>query len=68
MDAATDTTSYLYKQLVKEKSLKLLSGQPAAEMEEDLKKGHITAIIRITSQPANGNAPSCRNVKVRTSA
>ncbi|PSL23668.1 ABC transporter permease [Chitinophaga ginsengisoli] len=67
VDAATDTTSYLYKQLASEKSLKLISGQPAAEMEDDLKKGHITAIIRITSQPAQGNTPVC-NVKVRTSA
>ncbi|ACU63259.1 ABC transporter permease [Chitinophaga pinensis] len=66
VDAATDTTSYLYRQLAKEKSLKLQTGQPAAEMEEDLKKGHITAIIRITSQSADSNAPAC-NVKVRTS-
>ncbi|SDH50999.1 ABC transporter permease [Chitinophaga filiformis] len=66
VDAATDTSSYLYKQLVSEKSLKLISGQPAAEMEDDLKKGHITAIIRITSHPAQGNAPAC-DVKVRTS-
>ncbi len=66
VDAATDTSSYLYKQLASEKSLKLISGQPAAEMEDDLKKGHITAIIRITSRPAQGNAPAC-DVKVRTS-
>ena len=66
VDAATDTSSYLYKQLAGEKSLKLISGQPAAEMEDDLKKGHITAIIRITSRPAQGNAPAC-DVKVRTS-
>lgn len=66
VDAATDTSSYLYRQLASEKSLKLISGQPAAEMEDDLKKGHITAIIRITSRPAQGNAPAC-DVKVRTS-
>lgn len=66
VDAATDTTSYLYRQLASEKSLKLVTGQPAAEMEDELKKGHITAIIRITSRPAQGNAPAC-DVKVRTS-
>lgn len=66
VDAATDTTSYLYRQLAKEKSLKLQTGKPAAEMEEDLKKGHITAIIRITSQTSGGNTPAC-NVKVQTS-
>jgi ABC-2 type transport system permease protein len=66
VDAATDTSSYLYRQLAAEKSLRLITGQPAAEMEDDLKKGHITAIIRITSLPARGNAPSA-DVKVRTS-
>ncbi|MCF6406953.1 ABC transporter permease [Chitinophaga filiformis] len=66
VDAATDTSGYLYRQLASEKSLKLVTGQAAAEMEDDLKKGHITAIIRITSRPAQGNAPAC-DVKVRTS-
>jgi ABC-2 type transport system permease protein len=66
VDKTTDTSSYLYKELAKEKSLKLITDKPAAEMEDELKKGHITAIIRITSQAASGAAPSC-NVKVRTS-
>lgn len=66
VDAATDTSNYLYRQLSQEKSLKLVTNKPAAEMEDDLKKGHITAIIRIVSRPAEGNAPAC-DVKVRTS-
>jgi len=66
VDAATDTTSYLYKQLAQEKTLKLISDKPAAEMEEELTKGHITAIIRITPGASNGSVPAC-DVKVRTS-
>ncbi|PWV51437.1 ABC transporter permease [Chitinophaga sp. S165] len=66
VDAATDTSSYLYRQLTQEKSLKLITGKPAAEMEDDLKKGRITAIIRVTSLPAQTKVPGF-DVKVRTS-
>jgi ABC-2 type transport system permease protein len=66
VDKDTDTSSYLYRQLAKEKTLKLISGQAPAEMEDELKKGHITAIISIISKAPNGNAPAC-DVKVRTS-
>ncbi|MBW8684575.1 ABC transporter permease [Chitinophaga rhizophila] len=66
VDPTTDTTSYLYRQLANEKSLKLVTDEPAAEMEEALRKGRITAIIRITPQPSQDSVPSS-NVKVRTS-
>jgi len=66
IDKNTDTTSYVYQAMKREKSLKLITDQPMNEMYEDLKKGHITAIVNIVNLPANGNIPSC-NVQVKTS-
>lgn len=67
VDRQTDTSSYLYRELVNEKSLKLITDKTETEMVEELKKGHITAIIRITSLPSHGTAPAA-DVKVRTSS
>lgn len=70
VDKATDTTSYVFQALRKEKALKLIMDKPAAEMQDDLKKGHLTAIINITKDGAapaiNDAAPAC-DVKVSTS-
>src|SRR5437763_1728528 len=43
VDKGTDTTSYVFQALRKEKTLKLVMDKPAAEMQDDLKKGHLTA-------------------------
>lgn len=66
VDKQTDTSSYVYQALTKEKSLKLITDQTSAEMQEDLKKGHLTAIISIRSLPRQGAAPSSQ-VRVSTS-
>lgn len=66
VDSATDTHSYLFRQLQQEKSLKLVSDMSPAEMQEELKKGHITAILRIKDLPANAGAPA-NEVQVYTS-
>lgn len=66
IDKGTDTSSYVYQALKNVKSLKLITDQTAEEMQDELKKGHITAILSITSLPQQGAAPSC-NVKVSSS-
>jgi ABC-2 type transport system permease protein len=66
VDKATDTSSYVFQALRKEKSLKLITDKSAADMQDDLKKGHLTAIINITTLPKEGVAPAC-NVKISTS-
>jgi ABC-2 type transport system permease protein len=63
VDKATDTTSYVFQALRKEKTLKLIMDKPDAEMQDELKKGHLTAIIDITK---DGATPAC-DVKVSTS-
>jgi ABC-2 type transport system permease protein len=68
VDKKTDTSSYVYQALVKEKSLKLITDKTTAEMQDDLKKGHLTAIIFIRSVPQkSATAPFCR-VSVSTSS
>lgn len=67
VDKRTDTSSYVFQALAKEKSLKLITGQTTADMQDDLKKGHLTAIIFIASIPQKGpTAPFCQ-VSVSTS-
>ncbi|HJT72877.1 MAG TPA: ABC transporter permease [Chitinophaga sp.] len=66
VDKQTDTSSYLYRELAKEKSLKLITDKSETEMQDDLKKGRLTAIIRINTLPGQGAAPSS-DVKVSTS-
>ena len=66
VDKQTDTSSYVYQALTKEKSLKLITDKTTAEMQDDLKKGHLTAVISISSLPQQGAAPSC-HVQVSTS-
>ena len=67
VDKRTDTSSYVFQALAKEKSLKLITDRTTADMQDDLKKGHLTAIIFIASIPQKGpTAPFCR-VSVSTS-
>ncbi|HEY0610454.1 MAG TPA: ABC transporter permease [Chitinophaga sp.] len=61
----TDTSSFLYKELAKAKSLKLVDESPA-EMEDDMIKGRITAILQITQKPGTGPVPSY-DITVRSS-
>ncbi|HEY9256426.1 ABC transporter permease [Chitinophaga sp.] len=48
VDRQTDTTTKFYQHLHSISALKLISDQPAAEMEEDLKKGRLVAILKVT--------------------
>jgi ABC-2 type transport system permease protein len=66
VDKGTDTASYVFQALRKEKSLKLVTDKSTEEMQDDLKKGHLTAIIKVTSLPADGTTPAA-DVKVSTS-
>lgn len=66
VDSATDTHSYLYQQLLKEKSLKLVTDKTNAELQAELKKGHITAILKVKDLPAVDNKPS-NSIQVYTS-
>jgi ABC-2 type transport system permease protein len=67
VDKNADTSSIIYKGLANAKSVKLVTDKSAEEMEEDLKKGRITAVINITTtKSANGAVPAY-DVKVRTS-
>ena len=61
----TDTSTVLYKELARAKSLKLVN-EPPAEMEDDMVKGRITAILQITQKPGQGPVPGYE-VTVRTS-
>jgi len=66
VDKNADTSSIIYKGLANTKSIKLVTDKTAEEMEEDLKKGRITAVINITTKPGEGAAPAY-DVNVRTS-
>ena len=66
IDSATDTHSFLYQQLLKEKSLKLVTNKTGPEMQEELSKGHIAAILRIKDLTRAGGTPES-DVQVFTS-
>ncbi|HEU4551448.1 MAG TPA: ABC transporter permease [Chitinophaga sp.] len=61
----TDKSSYIYQGLAAAKSVKLIN-EPVGEMEEDMIKGRITAIVNITQKPGQGAAPEY-DVQVRSS-
>lgn len=63
--AGTDTASYIYKGLAAVKSIKLIN-EPAAEMEDDMIKGRLTAIVHITQNTGPAANPAYE-VKVRSS-
>jgi ABC-2 type transport system permease protein len=72
VDPATDTSSFVFQLMKKEPSLKLVTDETAAEMEDDLKKGHITAIVTVTKTPVQPGVPDTHpdlhcDVKVKTS-
>lgn len=62
----TDTNSYIYKGLAGVKSIRLITDAPATEMEDDMIKGRITAIIRIDRQNGPAAVPNYK-VQVRSS-
>ncbi|WP_343702833.1 ABC transporter permease [Chitinophaga sp.] len=67
IDAASDTTGAIYGALRNSKGIRLVTTttMPAAQMEDDLRKGRLTAILRIDS---GGQAPMPKyNIHVKTS-
>ncbi|WP_232826007.1 ABC transporter permease [Chitinophaga alhagiae] len=65
VDAASDTTGAIYEALRGSSGIRLVTTMPQAQMEDDLRKGRLTAILRIDS---GGQAPLPRyNIHVKTS-
>ncbi|GAA0545574.1 ABC transporter permease [Chitinophaga japonensis] len=60
-----DTGSYIYRGLAAVNTIKLVQ-EPPAEMEDDMIKGRITAIVNITDRPGQGAVPAYE-VSVRSS-
>lgn len=67
IDPSTDTTSFVFQQIRKEPSLKLTMNEPAAQMDDELKKGHLTAIVTITRLAQAAHPDVDCDIKVRTS-
>ncbi|HVI47759.1 MAG TPA: ABC transporter permease [Chitinophaga sp.] len=66
VDRHTDINSHFYKGLSQVKTLKLITDQPAAQMEDDLRKGRITAILNIVPRSGADSIPAY-DVRVKTS-
>ncbi|NSL87760.1 ABC transporter permease [Chitinophaga solisilvae] len=66
VDRQTDINSPFYKGLAQVKTMKLVTDQPAAAMEDDLKKGRLVAVLNIVPGTGADSMPSY-NVNIRTS-
>lgn len=66
VDKGTDTSSVLYKALAARSGVQLVTDNSPAEMQQELEKGHLAAIIRITSR-SGGLIPDDA-VEVKTSS
>ncbi|CAL1519555.1 ABC transporter permease [Chitinophaga sp. MM2321] len=66
VDRHTDINSQFYKGLTQVKTLKLITDQPAEEMEDDLKKGRIIAILNILPKTGADSVPGY-TVHIKTS-
>ncbi|WP_295129023.1 ABC transporter permease [uncultured Chitinophaga sp.] len=66
VDKGSDTTGTLYKALAAKKEVRLITGKTETEMEQDLQKGRIAAIIHIASRAA-GPVPN-EAVHIKTSS
>lgn len=67
VDQASDTTNPIYEMLKKNKGLRLINtaAMPQAQMEDDLRKGRLTAILSIENK---GKAPApAYTIHVKTS-
>jgi ABC-2 type transport system permease protein len=66
VDRQTDVTGKFYQQLQQVKTLKLVTDQPAADMEDDLKKGRLVAILHIVPVESADHIPHYE-INIRTS-
>lgn len=65
VDKASDTVSAIYQALRESRGIKLVTDLPQEKMEDDLRKGRLTAILRIDS---GGPAPLPKyNIHVKSS-
>lgn len=67
VDKQSDTTGMLYRNLASAPNLRLVTDEPQADMEDDLSKGRLTAILRIESAAKDGSAEPHFRVHVKTS-
>ncbi|RBL91859.1 ABC transporter permease [Chitinophaga flava] len=69
VDRHTDISSGFYQGLSQVKTVKLVADQSAAEMEDDLKKGRIVAILNIIPQPGSDSVLHYQvNIKTSTAS
>ncbi|PSL46422.1 ABC-2 type transport system permease protein [Chitinophaga niastensis] len=66
VDRHTDINSGFYKGLARSGTLKLITDQLTAEMEDDLKKGRLIAILNIVPRVGADNVPAY-DVHIKTS-
>jgi ABC-2 type transport system permease protein len=66
VDRATDINTPLYQGLTRTGALNLVTDDPAADMEEDLKKGRLVAILSIREHKDTANR-SVYDINVRSS-
>ncbi|WP_298710785.1 ABC transporter permease [Chitinophaga sp.] len=67
IDAASDTATIIYQHLSSAPKLQLVTGATQAEMEDDLRKGRLTAIIRIQGENLPLNPPLDYKIFVKSS-
>lgn len=66
VDRRTDITSKYYQELAHAGTLKLVTDQPEAEMEDDLKKGRLVAILNIVPKEGADHV-TAYDINIRTS-
>jgi len=66
IDRQTDINTGFYKSLQHVSTLRLVTDQPAAEMEDDLKKGRLVAILNVVPTESADHVPHYE-VNIRTS-
>ncbi|MGE7775107.1 ABC transporter permease [Chitinophaga sp. NPDC101104] len=67
IDKRSDTTSQMYQRLAAAPNLKLVTDEPQADMEDDLRKGRLTAILRIEKGAGADSAAPQLKLHVKTS-
>lgn len=65
IDPSSDVQSPIYRALTKIKVVKLVTDESEQEMKEDLKKGRITAILKISPAPTKGADPTEKHFAVQ---
>ncbi len=67
IDKASDTASAMYQRLASAPNIRLVTTESQAEMEDDLRKGRLTAILRIENDAQPGTPVPHLKFHVKTS-